>query len=307
MTHEHWSNYWHSGMQTSLPHDFKHNYDREILSYWQQVFNQFPDGSRVLDICTGNGAVALIVAEFAKKNNINYKISAVDISQINTAYIYQHNPKQYTDMIEFISGQPAETIDKVIHHSQDIVVSQFGLEYSDLSVSAKALANVMKPKARLVFIAHSATSDVFKYMSKEELIYEWLDSTGLFDLFENFGESVIGSQELVDNLFQIIANNQPKPDFQSQSLFQSWLQLIAGIRQSNQQQLTAQQNSVLRFVQEHQAARKRQQDMINVAHKISQTEWIQPILDAGFELITKQDLKYNSKYDIGKIYDFRLI
>lgn len=304
MNHQHWSNYWQNGMQTSLPRDFKHNYDGEIYDFWQQTIRNLPDGSRVLDICTGNGAVALIVAEIATQQNKNFKITAVDISQINTEYIKQSNPSSNVDMIDFVSGRSAESIDTLIKQPQDIIVSQFGIEYSDLTLSAPALAKIIKPQGRFVFIAHSATSDVFKYMSKEELIYEWLKKVGLWSLFQQFANEEIDPEQLVSKLHQIIVKNQPNPSFQEQPLFQSWLQLIGKIRQSNHHQLVTQKAAISHFVSEHWAARKRQQDMLDVAKKITDKNWYQPVLEAGFEFVEGKELKYKYKHDIGFYYEF---
>src|SRR5690554_1543049 len=123
MTYEHWSNYWASGIQTSLPQDFKNNYDGEIYQFWEQVVADIPSGGRILDVCTGNGAVALILAKIAVATGREFKITAVDISQINTKYIKQNNPRAHTDMIEFSSGHAVEELNTFIGRQQDMIVS----------------------------------------------------------------------------------------------------------------------------------------------------------------------------------------
>lgn len=304
MTHEHWSNYWQSGMQTSLPQDFKHNYDGEIAKFWHENIESLPDGARILDLCTGNGAVALLIAGIAEQLNKQLIITAVDISQINIDFIRKNNPSSQTEMIRFISGQSAETIDQCIKQPQDLVVSQFGIEYSDLNLTAAALANIIKPQGRLIFIAHSVDSAVFKYMSNEELIYQWLQRVGLLPLFHRFVTDDIDEEGLVRDINKIIAENQPEASFQGQPLFISWLQLIGQIRQSSVAQIKSQKEAIIYFVNQHHAARKRQQDMLHVVKKISDDKWLQPILDYGFESIESKELNYKNQHHIGTSYSF---
>ena len=64
-----WSDYWAAGNLTSLPSDFAHNYDGEIKAFWFKIFDDLPDKSAILDVCTGNGAVAYLALDFAKANN----------------------------------------------------------------------------------------------------------------------------------------------------------------------------------------------------------------------------------------------
>ena len=71
MSNNHWSEYWKTGVLTSLPSDFKENYDGELYEYWESVLLAQQTPLRVLDVCTGNGAVAILLTEIAHKQRRN--------------------------------------------------------------------------------------------------------------------------------------------------------------------------------------------------------------------------------------------
>jgi len=301
---KHWSEYWRSGVQTSLPQDFKHNYDGEIYQYWQNVVSKLPNGAHVLDVCTGNGAVALIVAKIAIEQDKVFTITAVDITEINCKSILANNPVSETEMINFISHCPIEEISLKEFSKQDLVVSQFGIEYSDISRTAPVLAELMKPNGQLNFIAHGRKSDVFKYMEKEERVYSWLERIGMLKTFESFLNGDIDGHGLQHAINQIISQHRPPKEMTAQPLFQSWIQFIGQIRQSNGAILNQQKAPLEQFVQGHTNARLRGQDMLNVAKKIKHKDWITPLLDHGFQIENTGEIIYQGKNLAGDFYQF---
>ena len=54
---------------TSLPQDFAANYDGEVAEFWQAAFAQVPPAGRMIDLCTGNGAIALLAVAYANKTD----------------------------------------------------------------------------------------------------------------------------------------------------------------------------------------------------------------------------------------------
>lgn len=306
MSHQHWSNYWQTGAQTSLPQDFKGNYDGEIYQFWEQVVLDLRSGSRVLDVCTGNGAVALILADIAIKQNKKLQITAIDISEINVIHIKNNNPKEQTDMIKFISHCPIEKIDDLIYFEQDAIVSQFGLEYSNLNYSAPALRNILKAQGDLIFIAHSNKSAVFTYMDTENHIYNWLEKLNLFDVILKFVEGKLSATGLKNQIVSIVENNIPKTSFYSNDLFQSWQRMISLLIKQPNQQLKQQKQSLNHFILQHQFAKKRLQDMLEVSAKLSQKNWYQPLIKNGFKLIESNQLQYQKQHNVGIYYRFKL-
>jgi 16S rRNA G1207 methylase RsmC len=62
---ESWSHYWAGGPLHSRPNAFAGNYDDEIRDFWMTFFRSLPDGASILDIGTGNGAVAFLARDAA--------------------------------------------------------------------------------------------------------------------------------------------------------------------------------------------------------------------------------------------------
>lgn len=307
MNHNHWTNYWQSGAQTSLPNDFKENYDGAILEFWRKVIDQSEHDALVLDVCTGNGAVALILARLSLENHKSLHITAIDVSDINTTYIINNNPKEYTDNIKFISQCPVESVNQVLPEPQDLIVSQYGLEYSDMEKSAPAIAQSLKPNGQLVFIAHSPQSAVFSFMRNEQAIYDWLAEVGLWRVFHGYAGDTINTQEFKENVLGILQSHRPNPVFRGEPLFTQWLQMINQIRGSSTAEIARNKPQIAGFSRQHSFARLRCQDMLNVAEKVSNEHWLNPLTKAGFQLQKQSALYYDSKHLVGDCYHFCLI
>jgi len=304
MSHQHWTNYWQSGVQTSLPQDFKHNYDGEIYDQWTHVVDRLASGSKVTDLCTGNGAVALLLAEIALKQHKTLEITAIDISQINIKSITANNPVEQTDMIQFISQTPVEQLESVLSARQDAIVSQFGLEYSDLTMTAKAIKHCLKPEGRLSFIAHCHDGAVFDYMDIEQSIYRWFRDIGIFNLIEAFVWGQETANGLKNKMMSIVQKHQPNPIFMGHDLFKSWQSTLTQIIKQPNQQLNNQKQALGQFLAQHRAAWKRLEDMLNVSTKVAEDNWFQPFIKAGFSLKKTETLHYKNQHLVGQFYDF---
>src|SRR5262249_14723851 len=60
-----WDQYWQDGRLASCGGQGGVNYQPVIAEGWRRFFGTLTDGAHVLDICTGNGAVARLAAEVA--------------------------------------------------------------------------------------------------------------------------------------------------------------------------------------------------------------------------------------------------
>ena len=59
-----WDLYWHADRIAScFDGAGGSNYDERLAGRWRAFFESLPRGSRILDLCTGNGAIAAIAAE----------------------------------------------------------------------------------------------------------------------------------------------------------------------------------------------------------------------------------------------------
>ena len=142
-----WDQYWRDGRLASCGGEGGAEYQAAITERWREFFRTLPDGCRVLDVCTGNGAVARLAEEVARERGIRFEIEAFDAALIA-------EPCASRDMIRFRSRVRAEAL-PYPDDAFDVVVGQYGLEYTDLERSLPELARVAAPGSRLRLMVHA--------------------------------------------------------------------------------------------------------------------------------------------------------
>lgn len=142
-----WDQYWRDGRLASCGGEGGAAYQAAITEGWRGFFRTLPTGSRILDACTGNGAVAFIAEEVAAECGIRFEIEAFDGAVITTS----QSPH---GMIHFRSRVVAESL-PYSDDSFDAVVSQYGLEYSDMQRSLSELARVSVSHGRVRLMSHA--------------------------------------------------------------------------------------------------------------------------------------------------------
>ena len=127
--------------------------DLIIEPVWQEFTDSLAEGSKILDVATGNGPVALSCAERARERRLGLHIDAVDAAEINP-------PQQAPDLeghlplVRFQGGVWLEDLpfgDKAF----DAVVSQYGFEYADEAQAASEVSRVLSPQGRLRLVIHA--------------------------------------------------------------------------------------------------------------------------------------------------------
>lgn len=153
---EHWEAYYRGGALATCPTGPGGGYDLELYAAWRDFFAALPTGARLLDIGTGNGAVALIAAETAASLDKEWEIHATDLAQIDPL---RHVPgaRQRLAGITFHAGVSTERLPFADAYF-DAVSGQYALEYSDTSLALASVARVLKPDGRGQFVLHHAES-----------------------------------------------------------------------------------------------------------------------------------------------------
>ena len=150
-----WDRYWHFDRVAScFDAGGAEDYDDSVATGWRQFFEGLPDHARILDLCCGNGAVALIAAETGLARGKDFEIVAVDQAAIDPrAYVTRH--REAIEAIEFHSGTAAEAL-PFDDDRFDAAVSQYGIEYSDMGRSLGELGRVIAPGGRVRLVLHAA-------------------------------------------------------------------------------------------------------------------------------------------------------
>jgi SAM-dependent methyltransferase len=160
VTHDTWSDYWRLGELTTLNY-FRDGYTGELARFWHELVDALPDGARVLDLATGNGAVALAVLRHARSQGRVVSVEGVDAAQIDPPAHASRSAgvREELQAIRFHSGTPLERTGLPAAHYH-LVTSQYGVEYGDLEAAVVEIARLLLPGGRFGAILHSADSNV---------------------------------------------------------------------------------------------------------------------------------------------------
>jgi ubiquinone/menaquinone biosynthesis C-methylase UbiE len=303
---EHWSDYWSRGCLTSLPQDFVANYDGEVRAFWEKRFRSVPNGGKVIDLCTGNGAVALLAAGYAEQQKRQYDVTAVDAAAIRPDVIAERFPAQAALLgsIHFISNVRVEDLD--IAQQFDLVTSQYGLEYTDHSAAAPRVARLLKPGALLVMVTHAADSDILAYMRREEAEYDRLRRTGLLKALQGYLENDIDHDKLTRRLGKI--QSQLAPDFRQSGspLLRSVLETLGGIIAMPPDRLAASRQHLQAYYDQTLHGMNRLRDMLRVNETLAaDPEWTGVFERAGLSPVETGDLTYRGQHHAGAFHVFR--
>jgi len=176
-----WNHYWHSDRIAScLDGAGARNYDESVSAGWRAFFADLPARSRILDLCTGNGAVAILAAGTSLASAKAFDIVAVDQADIDPpAFLSRHQPE--LAIIAFRPGTRVEGL-PFADHSFGVVVSQFGIEYSDLPVALIELGRVIAAGGRTRLVLHAAeglvSADARKVIEDADFLLATVDLPG---------------------------------------------------------------------------------------------------------------------------------
>ena len=304
---DHWSDYWAQGRLTSLPQDFAANYDGEIAGFWLEAFQGVPENGSMIDLCTGNGAIALLAVEYTGNAGHAIEVTAVDAATVSPESITAKYPDQAgrLDHIHFISDCKVENLD-LQAGSFDLVTSQFGIEYCDLPKAAAQVERLLKSGGRLVMVNHTATSDILKFMEQELREYELLQQLGMLSAIRDY----LQGKASYDSLRTTLGNAQGTLSsiFQKTGspLFGSVLSALGGILNLNESGLEARRTELEEYYAQIRHGFDRLVDMLRVNQAIeSDPEWFRVFESAGLELLDSGDILYRGQHHAGGYIVFR--
>ena len=154
-----WGDWWRNHALTSFHGHFQHNYDGSLRLFWENRFAELPQGAAILDLATGNGALALLAAEYSAQHDRDFHITGIDYAAIQPDSLKNTHP--LIEKITFLANTPMENTG-LEDASQDLVMSQFGFEYGDMPATLKEIRRLLKPGGCFTAMVHHRDSAVLE-------------------------------------------------------------------------------------------------------------------------------------------------
>jgi ubiquinone/menaquinone biosynthesis C-methylase UbiE len=153
-----WDAYWDQPRLAACLRDEQGNYSGVIAARWAVFFSDLKKQSNILDIATGNGAVALMALECSDRLGLGFSIHGIDSANIDPAASIPELRLQL-ERIDFLGNVKSEAL-PYDDNSFDAVSGQYALEYSRLDRSLSEISRVIRPGGELMFITHTDDSGV---------------------------------------------------------------------------------------------------------------------------------------------------
>ncbi len=301
----HWTDYWQQGNLTSLPHGFAGNYDGEFLQFWEEQFAGLARGACVLDVCSGNGSIALLARDFSVRHQLDLQVKATDAAHIDAERVAHSHPglAQHIEAIEFLPGIPLEVL-AIPSASCDLATSQFGIEYSDWAVSAANIYRMLKPGGGFAMVCHSADSTILREMASQQADYERICGIALFNeaLPDRGNASATLAQQLeqgLQELYELFQRNRS-----------SQILSAAGGRLEDIRKLALQDpgrglREFIRLRDGIRVSRGIAEDLLAVNRALQASpDWHQAFVEAGLERVDSGEIHYRTGDTAGASYRF---
>lgn len=171
-----WTRHWATGAAHSCVGSYGDCYGGATAEFWRFVFSPLTAADRVLDLATGSGALPRLLLDLCPDTAC--EVDAVDLAVIEPAWLAAL-PVPTRGRVRLHGNQAIEQL-PFADGSFDLIVSQYGIEYSDLDRSLAELLRVRAPTGRVALLMHTTNSRPVTLAGVELAHLEWLLSeTGL--------------------------------------------------------------------------------------------------------------------------------
>lgn len=179
VVYDHWSDYWRQGDVHACTREFSPDARTKIAAQWKKQFRHLEDGSRILDLATGNGALLTYLPQSLAANCRQIEAIGVDLATVEQTAL-SSSPSDARVQVEFRGGIDVAAL-PFGDDEFDLVTSQFGIEYADLPNALSEACRVAKNQ--LVFLMHAAEGVVIRQNGDiVRQIYMVLDDWAAIDL-----------------------------------------------------------------------------------------------------------------------------
>lgn len=185
----HWDQYWDATTSLSSFAELnnKFGYPEEVLFFWEKVvLRQNKKKIKILDLATGRGALAIWLNVVCDKHSIDAEIYACDAANIDRNSI-KSDDKQILKAINEINFSFLTPLESLHFDDNyfDLVVSQFGFEYSNWTESLGEVHRVLKSGEQFVFMMHHNHSAIAINSAAGLSVFNRVIKAGIFNTLES--------------------------------------------------------------------------------------------------------------------------
>lgn len=268
MSHKHWGEFWEQGYITTFGPSLRSNYTGQLERFWKEIFDSLEENAKILDLATGNGALACLAYEVTAKTGKSLNIYAIDAARIPSNINASDNIKTAREKIRFFGEMPCESL-KFEDNQFDLITSQFGIEYANWDKSLAEVFRTLITGSSAHFICHSRESSLIKNSLQEISVYRSaMDEINIFEIAYNFAKRYGSSHDINSaekEKLNLSVNNFQK-QFSNQELGRILLaDLISSLKLLNKKPAELVADKIRSLKSTYQAAYSRQQDMLQAA------------------------------------------
>lgn len=162
-----WDFYWQQCQKNEYSSSTNDSTSEFLKRYWEQVFVSYPGQIKALDLACGKGFVGRIML----KQLTNCDCLGIDLADIQGPLAMQNSS---TGSVYRIVGKMGLENLQIKSNSIDIVVSQFGVEYSQLLFTLSNVFKALKFSGKLHLVMHHASSELTHTSRLETNILSYL-------------------------------------------------------------------------------------------------------------------------------------
>jgi SAM-dependent methyltransferase len=148
----HWDSFWARDNVNTFGLGDK-NYEGFVEAFWDKHFRALAPNATILDVASGNGAIALLAEAVGNKLDKHFDISACDIAHITS--------RQPDSGITFYSGVDIAKTGFDSSHYQ-LITSQYGFEYCDCEAGLVEIHRLLSPGGEFIAFTHHDQSILVK-------------------------------------------------------------------------------------------------------------------------------------------------
>jgi len=149
----HWTQYWQQGHKTSFGENLQNNYQGKLRQHWLDIFASLQPSQSVLDLCTGNATLIRLAKDLAN-NFESIHFTGVDYAKIEIDESFSN-----LENIKFLDSINVESL-PFNKATFELVISNFGVEYSELDLTIPEISRVLKKGGRIELICHHEQSSL---------------------------------------------------------------------------------------------------------------------------------------------------